>query len=265
MGALRNFAFPANSSWFVHRGGGGGCGVDGFRGSWLRWSLRDALVDLVLGGRCAGCDRPGMTLCPDCGHALAVSTPYRAWPDPVPVWLRPTTAAAEYGGVVRSLILAHKEHARYALARPLGESLAVAVQGTLGAGRAAWLCPVPSAPATVRQRGHDPLHRLTVAAARHLRRLGYDVRPADALTVVRRPHDQAGLSAERRAANLAGAFAARSRWAERLTNQPVIVVDDVLTTGSTLAEACRALSSRGIPVLGCAVLAATRRRAASGS
>jgi predicted amidophosphoribosyltransferase len=227
--------------------------------------LRDALIDLVLGGRCAGCGRPGVSLCPDCGRALAVSTPYRAWPEPAPELLRPTTATAEYAGVVRSLILAHKEHGRYSLARPLGEALAVAVQAALDPGRAAWLCPVPSSPATVRQRGHDPLRRMTAAAVRHLRKRGYDVRVADALAVVRRPVDQAGLSAERRAANLDGAFGARSRWAERLTDQPVIVVDDVLTTGSTLAEACRALSSRGIPVLGCAVLAATRRRVASGS
>jgi predicted amidophosphoribosyltransferase len=235
------------------------------RGSWSGWLLRDALVDLVLGGRCAGCDRPGVALCPDCRRELAVSTAYRAWPEPVPVGLRVTTATAEYGGVVRSLILAHKEHARYALARPLGEALAVAIQATLGPGRAAWLCPVPSSRSTVRQRGHDPLRRVTAAAARHLRRGGYDVRVADALAVVRRPQDQAGLSAQQRAANLAGAFAARSRWAERLTDQPVIVVDDVLTTGSTLAEACRALASRGIPVLGCAVVAATRRRVVSGS
>jgi predicted amidophosphoribosyltransferase len=73
------------------------------------------------------------------------------------------------------------------------------------------------------------------------------------------------LSATERAANLAGAFAARSRWAERLTDQPVILVDDVLTTGSTLAEAGRALSARGIPVLGCAVVAATGRRTTRGS
>jgi predicted amidophosphoribosyltransferase len=206
-----------------------------------------------------------VALCPDCRAALAGSTPYRAWPEPVPVGLRATTATAEYGGVARSVILAHKEQARYALARPLGEALAMAVQTTLGPARAAWLCPVPSSRATVRRRGHDPLRRLTVVAASRLRRSGYDVRVADALSVVRRPLDQSGLSAEDRAANLAGAFAARSRWAERLTGQPVLVVDDVLTTGSTLAEACRALSSQGIPVLGCAVVAATRRRVGSGS
>jgi len=39
----------------------------------------------------------------------------------------------------------------------------------------------------------------------------------------------------------------------------------VITTGSTLTEACRALESRGIRVLGCALLAATARRRTSGS
>ena len=106
---------------------------------------------------------------------------------------------------------------------------------------------------------------MTKAAVRALRSQGIDARIADALRVVRRPDDQAGLSAQRRTANLAGAFALRSRWAETLTDQPVLLVDDVITTGSTLAEACRALENGGIPVLGCAVLAATRRYSTSGS
>jgi predicted amidophosphoribosyltransferase len=227
-------------------------------------SLRDAVVgsfvDLVLGGVCAGCERPGTAVCAACRAALEAATPFRAWPDPVPPGLRPPIATTPYADEVRALILAHKEHGRYPLAKPLGEALALAVRFGLGAGRAAWLCPVPSTRARVRARGHDPLGRLTAASARYLRRQGYDVRVADALTVVRRPADQAGLSAEQRAANLDGAFAVRSRWAETLTDQPIVVVDDVLTTGATLAEACRALAAGGTPALGCAVVAATRRR-----
>jgi len=228
-------------------------------------SVRDAFVDLVLGGSCAGCDRPGISLCSACRADLITATPFRAWPDPIPAGLRPPTATTPYSDVARRLILAHKEHARYALAKPLGQALARAVVLALGTGRAVWLCPVPSSRSTVRLRGHDPLRRMTVAAARTLRGQGYDVRLADALTVVRRPADQAGLSAGQRAVNLAGAFATSSRWAERLTDQPVLLVDDVLTTGSTLAEACRAMETAGIGVLGCAVVAATRRRLPVGS
>ncbi|MGW6276492.1 ComF family protein [Kribbella sp. NPDC055071] len=192
-------------------------------------------------------------------------TPFRAWPDPRPPGLPPPTASAPYADEIRRLINEHKENARYALARPLGDVLTRAVLSALGEHRGVWVCPVPSDRGTVRKRGHDPLRRITKAAVRALRRQGIDGRLADALTVVRRPDDQAGLSAERRTANLDGAFAVRSRWAERLTDQPVLLVDDVITTGSTLAEACRALESRGIPVLGCAVVAATRRRSPSGS
>jgi len=228
-------------------------------------SVRDAFADLVLGGRCAGCDRPGVTLCGGCRELLTALTPFRAWPEPRPRGLPPPTAAAPYADQLRRLILAHKEQARYALARPLGQVLATAVVAAIGSSSGVWLCPVPSAQRTVRQRGHDPLLRITKAAVRALRQRGVDARPASALRVVRRPDDQAGLSAERRTANLAGAFALRSRWAETLTDQPVVLVDDVITTGSTLAEACRALESGGTPVLGCAVLAATRRHRSSGS
>ena len=177
----------------------------------------------------------------------------------------PPTASAPYGGQIRKLIIAHKEEARYALARPLGAVLAAAVRSAIGPRQSVWLCPVPSVRATVRQRGHDPLRRITKAAVKCLRRQGFDVRLAEALTVVRRPDDQAGLSAQDRAANLDGAFAARSRWAETLMEQPVLLVDDVIPTGSTLAEACRALESQGIEVFGCAVLAATRKLSPSGS
>jgi predicted amidophosphoribosyltransferase len=225
----------------------------------------DGFVDLVLGGRCAGCDRPGVTLCVRCRRLLTGPTPFRAWPDPRPAGLAPPTAAAPYAGEVRNLILAHKEHGRYGLARPLGQLLAYAVRTALGDRRAAWLCPVPSLRATVRRRGHDPLRRITDSAVRSLRRQGFDVRRAAALRVVGRPDDQAGLSAERRTANLDGAFRLRSRWAERLNGQPVLLVDDVITTGSTLAEACRALESGGIRVLGCALPAATARLYPSGS
>jgi predicted amidophosphoribosyltransferase len=224
-----------------------------------------AAVDLLLGGACAGCGRPGVTLCDGCRGLLSRLTPFRAWPDPPPSGLAPPTAAAPYGEEIRRLVIAHKENARYPLAHPLGAALATAVQAALGEHRGGWLVPVPSAGTTVRQRGHDPLRRITRAAVRALRAQGIEARLAPALRLVRRPDDQAGLSAQRRTANLAGAFGLRSRWAELLTDQPIVVVDDVITTGSTLAEACRALESQGIPVLGCAVVAATARRLPSGS
>jgi predicted amidophosphoribosyltransferase len=113
------------------------------------------------------------------------------------------------------------------------------------------LVPVPSAPATVRARGHDHALRLAQAAGRAARL------PVAPVLQHRRPvSDQAGLGAAARAANLAGAFGAVGG----LTGRPVIVVDDVVTTGATLLEAARALATAGARVHGLAVVAATPRR-----
>ena len=209
--------------------------------------LRD-LVDLVLPRSCAGCGRPAPLLCSDCEAELGALVPARAAPSPCPPGLPRTAAAGPYAAVLRSALLAHKERGRLALAEPLGALLAGAVD-RLGAGPVV-LVPVPSARAAVRQRGHDHALRLAAAAAA---RSG--LRAAPLLQPARRVADQSGLDAAERAANLQGALQAR----HPLDGLPVVVVDDVMTTGATLVEAARALREGGAAVRGCAVVAATRR------
>lgn len=130
------------------------------------------------------------------------------------------------------------------------------------------LVPVPSRRAAAIRRGGDPARRLAVAATAALAACGVEAVCRDALRHVRAVADQAGLGAAARAANLAGALAVRSaRTAASLAalarDVPVIVVDDVVTTGATLTEAARALRAAGIPVAAAAVVAATPRRAGS--
>ncbi|NYI06176.1 ComF family protein [Allostreptomyces psammosilenae] len=143
------------------------------------------------------------------------------------------------------------------------------------------LVPVPSARAAVRARGHDPVRRMTARAAAVAARFRRDcgppaspgavngparvrVRVAPVLRQVRPMADQSGLTAEERWANARGAFAVAPRARRRLAGAPVVLVDDVATTGASLIEAARAVAAAGgLPVAG-AVLAMSGRLARAG-
>jgi len=216
-------------------------------------------ADLFLGSTCAVCARPGRALCPRCRADLP-SSGMPVWPTPCPPGLVLPMAAGEYAGPLGALVVAHKEHQALALARPLGEVLAGVVRDLAGtvlpAGEPVGLVPVPSRPVVVRRRGHDPMLRTARVAAARLRRTGIPASVRRLLVPTGPVDDQAGLGAEARAANLAGAFRARPRRAAVV----LVVVDDVITTGATAREAQRALEAAGHPVAGVAAVAATRRR-----
>jgi predicted amidophosphoribosyltransferase len=108
------------------------------------------------------------------------------------------------------------------------------------------------------------MQRITRVAVRDLRAAGISARLAAGLERARAVEDQSGLSADARWSNLEGAFRVRPRLARGLRDSAAIVVDDVLTTGATAAEAVRALREVDVDVLGVAVVAATRRRRPAG-
>lgn len=232
------------------------------RADWLPDWLDD-WIDLVLGGACVGCGRPGRLLCVGCRAALP-TTAVAVRPDPCPPGLAPAFAAGEYADPLRRMILLHKERRVFGLARPLGEVLAAPVRAALVRSGRTLLVPVPSRPAVVRARGHDPTLRIARAAATRLRRDGLDVAVAPLLRQRDLVADQAGLTAGERAANLAERMAVRPAGLRALARAGVpvtaIVCDDVVTTGSTAREAQRALEESGLRVAAICCVAATRRR-----
>lgn len=235
-----------------------------------------AALDLALPAECAGCGLlPGL-LCRRCGLALA--KPARpAWPQPSPPGLPPPWAVADYDGAVRAALLAHKEQGRAALARPLGAALATAVRAVLISalpdGQSAGdvvLVPMPSRRGAVRERGRDPTLAIARAAARSLRAEGRDVSVRPVLRMAGSVQDQSGLDAHARAANLRGAVLMSDRPGVALARQwnrhntRVVLVDDIVTTGASLAAAAATMRGSGIDLVGAALVAATRRRTMPG-
>lgn len=221
----------------------------------------EAAGDLLLGGHCPVCDLPGWGPCGACRARLAAVRPRLA--SRAPAGLPPIAASAPYDDALQALISAFKEHQAYGLAPLLGLRLALAVglllQEVVGAddvGRRVCLVPVPSTRAARRRRGLDAVGVLARHAARRLSSAGAPASVASLLVPVRRVADQAGLGAAERRRNLAGAWRVRRRRPD--VSAAVVVVDDVVTTGASLAEAVRALRTAGISVLGAATVAATQ-------
>jgi predicted amidophosphoribosyltransferase len=224
----------------------------------------DAVLDLLLPTVCVGCGSPHTQLCPPCRALLEQADPSRARPGHPPAGLPEVYAALPYGGAVRQALLAHKERGAMRLAPPLGRALARAVHAAVPVppaphrqdARPLLLVPMPSTATATRARGHDPTTRLARAATATLRGRGIPSRVIPALRHARAVADQAGLDAAARRRNLAGALRVTRHAGGVLHHGHVVVVDDLVTTGASLAEATRALSEAGIDVLAAAVVAA---------
>jgi len=228
-----------------------------------------SLLDLVLPASCAGCGAAETSWCAGCDRSLH-GPARRTAPDPCPPDLPPTWAVTTYAGAVRAAVVEHKEHGVLALASPLGAALALSVRAAVGALGGGWarggvlLVPAPSRAAAVRDRGRDPTRDLAVRAARSLRDAGLPADVVPALRMARSVRDQAGLGGSDRAANRAGAVRLTRVRPDRWRAATVLLVDDVVTTGATLAECAVVLRAAGVPVAGAAVVAATARDHASG-
>lgn len=247
------------------------------------------LLALLWPTRCVACGTPDRDLCDPCLGDLLLWRPLLrsglipAVPPmqaPVPGSL-PLLACGPYEGSLRSLIVGVKHKGRVGFARvlgplllrPLAEALTFSetstfseaptffVAPTRGAGlRPPVVVAAPSRAARVRQRGYRHVELILRRALRCGPLPG--VRSVRALRALPGRTGQVGLDRRQRDRN-AALVAVRRPHRGRLAGREVILVDDVVTTGATATEACRALAACGARVIAVVALCAVERRDAA--
>ncbi|MDE1991594.1 MAG: ComF family protein [Rhizobiaceae bacterium] len=232
--------------------------VSALRGGLVRpWV---ALADMIYPPACAGCGVSTGThrsLCPRCWSGVRfIERPYcevlgspfshdlgpgilsaEAIADP-PVFDR-LRSAAIHDGVVRDLVLSLKYRDRTDLAPMMAGWMLRASDGTVAACDA--ILPIPLHRVRLFFRKYNQAAEL----ARHLADLsGKPLLPATLLRT-KRTTQQVGLGARARQDNVRGAFAIADGHESRIFGRRVVLVDDVYTTGATVAAATRALKKAG--------------------
>ncbi|MCU0950984.1 MAG: ComF family protein [Burkholderiaceae bacterium] len=150
-----------------------------------------------------------------------------------------TLALADYAPPIDGLVVALKFGHQLEIASSLGRLLAPAVASI--ASPSAVLVAVPLAFERQRDRGFNQALEIARAVARIT---GLPLR-ADALMRTRHRPAQEGLSRDERRRNVRGAFAVPAPRETDIAGHDVVVIDDVMTSGSTLDEVARTLKRAG--------------------
>lgn len=158
----------------------------------------------------------------------------------------PVFALGPYAGAHRGVILGAKERGNLAVRRLVGAVLGAGVRHLQAAGELTHdiiLVPAPTRARSARLRGGDPVS----ACCR-----GAGLPTVDLLRLDPRAKDQSGLGAAERRANMTG----RVQLLGQVPASPLVLVDDVVTTGATLAASVERLLVAGAHVQAAVVVAA---------
>ncbi len=155
-----------------------------------------------------------------------------------------------YEGAVRDLIHAFKYNRLTHLRFPLA---LLALEGIDNGGDPHLIVPVPLHRSRLRQRGFNQAVLLGAVLSR---RLALPLLP-DTLVRTRSTEPQINLSAQERRMNVNGAFAVTRP--DRVAGKRILLLDDVMTTGSTMDECAKELKKAGAETVVAAMIARTAR------
>jgi len=206
-----------------------------------------SLSEILFPSRCIGCSRLGISICSDCRsqwHPHIYKREVSIFGHSYPV-----LSAIQYSPIASRVLLSAKESQIAAADNLIKTGIKHSLQIFLNRYGTGTLISVPSRKSATRKRGRDFLEEITSDLATDMK-----LAAASPLSHQRKVRDQSQLNTAQRALNVAEAFAVSSQFAALAAqgnNTPkIIVIDDLITTGATLSEAIRALSTAGFTVLG---------------
>lgn len=206
----------------------------------------NSLAELIFPSRCVGCSQLGISICSLCRKSWHPHIYFRE----ISVLNNsyPVISAVQYSPIASKVLLGAKESNLSAADTLLSSAITHALTFFIKNYGAGDLVGIPSRSAATRKRGRNFMIEISksIAAAQSIQSL-------DILQHTRTVRDQSQLDAQARTHNIAGAFCVSLNSSKSATlgnTQPLIIVDDLITTGATLAEAIRALTTAGYAVIG---------------
>ena len=208
-----------------------------------------SLAELVFPSRCIGCSQLGISICSICRKSWHPHIYHRGIK--VLDETYPVISAIEYSPIASRVLLRAKEANQEAADQLLVKALTHSLRYFLKNYGNGDLVAIPSRRSATRKRGRNFMQEITQSLANI-----ETLKSMEILQHQRAVRDQSKLNSQQRNRNIAGAFSTTCSLAElaKLPGSgnigPLIIVDDLVTTGATLAEAIRALRAAGFSVIG---------------
>lgn len=217
---------------------------------WLR-NLRS----LFLTATCPLCDRPAEDiLCPACEKQLQrckIDPPQTRWQGELPllVW-------GNYGGILKRAIAAMKYENHPDIAELLGECLGRTWLNISPSLPKMVVVPLPMNPEKRQKRGFD---QAELIARSFCRQTGFALK-YQGLQRIKETQALFDLNPQERKLMMQDAFALGKDFQKKRPHLPVLLMDDIYTTGTTVKSGAQTLSLAGIQVGGVAAVASPRRK-----
>ena len=204
---------------------------------------------LLFPTRCFGCRDLGYSICSNC-RKLWNPHIYKSTIVDLAVY-----SAIPYSPVAKNILLAAKEQSIKSADQLVRSAMAASLQVLFQKYPNSALVPIPSAPASNRRRGRDFINEMAIFVAKDM-----GVGVLQLLEQQRLVRDQSKLNIASRRENLAMALSIKPQLGGNYSSESVVILDDLVTTGSTINEANRALTKAGFKVQAAATACVALRR-----